>query len=88
MPLTLEQTQRLDEIRRKAIADTATMEELIEAYRIMRQDRIGASVASTSARSEKAAAKAPVDTGALLEKLKASLKAGGPQGSGGPTTPL
>jgi hypothetical protein len=66
----LDTTRRLQEIRAKSLRNEATMEELQEGFRILRADREGASVGATKARSAKAAAKAPVDTASVLDKLK------------------
>lgn len=71
MAFTLEQTQFLNSVRQKARSDAASLDELREALRIMRQDRVAASTGSTASRTKKAAAAAPVNTDAVLDKLKA-----------------
>lgn len=70
MPLTAEQTTRLEIIRGKMLRDQATLEEEMEAFKILQTDRIGAQVASTKARTAKAEAGRPVDTAAILAGLK------------------
>lgn len=66
-----EATARLEAIRAKVLAGTASKDDLLEGIGIIRQDRARAQVASTKSRSEKAAAAAPVDTGKILADLKA-----------------
>ncbi len=72
MPLTLEQTARLEYLRGRAIRGEATREEELEGIEILRGDRIAAQVASTKARTAKAEAAKPVDTKALLAGLMGS----------------
>lgn len=71
MPFTVEQTARLEAIRAKSLAGTATMDELKEGVTILRADRVAASHASTKSKTAKAEAAAPVDAGAILANLKA-----------------
>jgi hypothetical protein len=75
MTYTLEQSARIQEIRRKSMSGTASLDELREATTIMREDRTGAQVGSTATRTRKAAAASAVDTGALLAGLKAAAEA-------------
>jgi len=58
---------RVEIWRREALAGTLTKEQLAAAVRAMRAGRVSASTADNA----KKAAKAPVDTTALLNKLKA-----------------
>lgn len=69
--LSAEQSARLQALRARAIAGEATMEELKEGNAILRQDRIGAQAASTTARAAKADARKVVDPAAVLADLKA-----------------
>ncbi len=73
MPLSPENSARLMALRQKAIAGTATLEELKDGISILRGDRVAAQHASTTSRTSKAAAAAPVDTGSILADL-ASIK--------------
>lgn len=77
MSLTAEQTARLLTLRQRAIAGNATLDELREGFTLLRQGRLGASIGATAARTAKAAAKAPVDTAAVLANLKALSAKGG-----------
>ena len=58
---------RVEIWRRMSIEGTITPEDTAKAIDAMRQGRVGAAHAAKA----KATARAPVDTGALLEKLKA-----------------
>jgi hypothetical protein len=69
--MTPENTARLQAIRQKSLTGTATIEELREGVRILCDDRVSASRASTTSRTAKAAAAAPVDTGSVLANLRA-----------------
>jgi hypothetical protein len=71
MPLSAEKTARLMALRARTLAGQATLDELREGIAILREDRVSASIASTTSRTSKAAAKAPVDTAAALANLKA-----------------
>lgn len=71
MALTPEDTVRVEILRRKALDGTITIEEQREAIVLLRQGRVGAQIGSTTARTKKAEAKAPVDTAALLKGLMA-----------------
>lgn len=73
--MTAEQTARLLDLQRKAIAGTATLDELKEGVQILRADRVGAQAASTASRTTKAAAKAVIDPQTFLNQLKALPKA-------------
>ena len=70
MALSPENTARLLALRQKAIAGTATRDELREGIVILRQDRVAAQAASTASKTAKAKAAAPVDTTAILANLK------------------
>jgi hypothetical protein len=75
--MTPEDTARLQATRAKVLADpnwSNTPEgraELTQAIAILRADRVGASIGSSKARTAKAEAAKPVDTGAVLANLKA-----------------
>lgn len=71
MALSAENSARLQALRAKSIAGTATIEELKEGVTILRADRVSAQIASTTSKAKKAADAAPVDTGAVLANLKA-----------------
>jgi len=67
MAISLENTQRLAEIRALVLAPGAVPIEILrEGFEILRQDRKSAAIASTNSK----ASKAPVDTGALLAGLR------------------
>jgi hypothetical protein len=69
MAISLEHTQRLAEIRALVLSgEQVSLEILREGFEILRQDRKSAAIASSSSK----AAKAPVDTGALLAGLRAN----------------
>lgn len=70
MSLTIEQTQRLEFLRAKAIRGESTREEEMEGIELLRRHREAAQVASTKARTAKAEASRPVDTASLLAKVK------------------
>lgn len=67
MALSAENTLRIQQLRQKVLANTATREEKIEALKILRADRVAAQTASNTSR----AAKAPVNTQAALAGLMA-----------------
>lgn len=69
MAFSPEDSARIELLRRKAIDGTITIEEQREAITMLRQGRVGAQIGSTTSRTKKAEAKAPVDTGALLRGL-------------------
>lgn len=69
MPLSLEQSQRLEYLRSRMLADQITREEELEAFTILRQDRVSASIASAKSRTAKAEAARPVDTKSLLASI-------------------
>lgn len=71
MAIDLELSAKIQEWRAKALAGTLTPEESREAINVLRQGRVAAQAASTTSRTKTAAAKAPVDTSALLANLKA-----------------
>lgn len=71
MPLSAENTARLQTFQAKALAGTITPDEEREAITILRQDRIAAQIGSTKSRSAKAEAARPVDADAVLAGLKA-----------------
>lgn len=62
---------KIAQYRAKAATGNMTIEEWREALQTLRQSRSSAQAASSASKSRKAAAKAPVDTGALLGSLKA-----------------
>lgn len=53
--------------RQKALDNTLTREEMAEAIRVMRQDRVGAAVASAKSRTAKAKAEIPTADDLLSE---------------------
>ncbi len=69
MPMSAENTARLQQIRACVLAGTDTPEMCKEGIRILRQDRVSAQVSSTRPRTAKAADARPVDTGAHLAAL-------------------
>lgn len=69
MPLSLEQSQRLEYLRARMLSDQITREEELEAFTILRQDRVSAQIASTKAKTAKAEAARPVDTKSLLASI-------------------
>ena len=73
--MTPEQQMRFSTLRAKARAGELTMEEQREAIAILREDRIGASVASSRARTAKAtgAAKAAINSDDLLAELEKGM---------------
>lgn len=71
MALSPQLTAELQSIQRKVLDGTHTREELRRAVEILRQDRIAAQTASTTARRKAAADRTPPDTGAILDSLKA-----------------
>lgn len=67
---TPEQTLRIQQLRQKSLTpEGLTLEEKREAVTLMRKGRTGAQIAAVRSRTAKAAAKAPVDTAALLQQL-------------------
>ena len=74
MALTLEQSQRIEQIRAKINAGTVTPEEEAEGIAILARDRMEAQKASTKARTDKAIAARSVDTSALLAGIKAKVE--------------
>lgn len=83
MALTPEQTAEFQALQRRVMTGDYTRDELRRAVEIMRQDRVAAQISSTTSRTAKAAAKAPVDTSALLANLKAAkAKLESPSGGG------
>lgn len=70
MALSIEQTQQIQSIQAKVLTGTNTLEELKEAVRIMRQDRVAAQSSSTASRTKTAAAKVVVNPADLLANLK------------------
>ena len=62
----IETKERLNNLRQRHLRGEAlTREELREALRLMRQDRVSASVASAKSKAKKA----PVDSESLLDEL-------------------
>jgi hypothetical protein len=84
MPLSVENTARLQAFQAKSLQGTLTIDEQREAIAIIRQDRMAAQTSSTTSRTAKAEAAKPIDAGALLSKLKllgAKLATGPVEGS-------
>lgn len=75
MAMSPENTARLLALQRKAIENTATMDELREGIQLLRQDRVAAQASSTASKTAKAAAKVVVDPQTFLNQLKALPKA-------------
>jgi hypothetical protein len=71
MALTAEQTQRIQILQAKVLAGTHTKDDLKEGIAILRQDRVGAQIASTKAKTANAEAKKVVNPATLLADLKA-----------------
>ena len=72
--ISLEDTLKIQEYRRKAQDGSLTLEECREALIVLRQGREGAQIGSTKSRTAKAEAKKPIDTAALLAGLKGMQK--------------
>jgi hypothetical protein len=64
---------RMANLRQKARAGTMTIDEVREGVRLLREDRVGASAASTKARVTKSKAAAVIDSDALLKELEGDL---------------
>ena len=73
MALSVEASARIELIRAKMVRGDATREEELEAFELLRKDREGAQIASSKARTEKAAASRPVDTAAILANITAQV---------------
>lgn len=69
--LSPEMQSRLAELRQKSRENAITKEELQEALSMMRQERVGASATSATAKARKstAAAKKNIDSDDLLSQL-------------------
>lgn len=69
--LSPEMQSRLAELRQKSRENAITKEELQEALSMMRQERVGASATSATAKAKKstAAAKKNIDSDDLLSQL-------------------
>jgi len=67
--MSLDTTDRIQQLRQKAQLGELTIEETKEAINLMRQGRVSAAQTSAKSRSKKAAA-APVDSDALLNQLE------------------
>lgn len=69
--LSPEMQSRLAELRQKSRDNTISKEELQEALSMMRQERVGASATSATAKARKstAAAKKNIDSDDLLNQL-------------------
>ena len=79
MNFTLEQTARLNALQEKAARREASLDELREAFQILRQGRTAAQASSSASRTKAAAARTPADASAALAGLKAlagALKTG------------
>lgn len=75
MPFSPEMSAMVAEWRRKAAANELSREEARNAVVLLRQDRVGAHIASTTSRTKKAASNAPIDTNALLAGLMGTTPA-------------
>ena len=64
-----EESRFIMELRAKANAGTATLEELREGLSLLRRGRAGAAATSAASKTRKAAAKAPVNSDDLLSEL-------------------
>lgn len=69
MAFSPELSMKIIEWRRLAAVGQLTSEQMKEAIEVLRQDRVGAHIASTTSRTKKAAATVPVDTDSLLAGL-------------------
>lgn len=58
--MTPETRARIDALQRRAIDKTITDEEMVEAIKLLREDRVSASFASEGSRAKKAKAAGPV----------------------------
>jgi ribosomal protein L12E/L44/L45/RPP1/RPP2 len=67
--VTPEISAKIAEWRIKAALNQLTPDEMREAIRVLREGRVAASHASAGAKAKKSAAKAPVDSEALLGEL-------------------
>jgi hypothetical protein len=67
--MTPEAMQRVAILRSKAASGELTEAEMAEAIRYLRQDRVGAQIASDASRRKKAIAAVP-DADSLLDELK------------------
>lgn len=67
-PISLELSQRVSEWRRKALDNTLTQDDMIEAVTLLRAGRMSAAVASQAARGRKAAVAAP-SAESLLDEM-------------------
>lgn len=65
--LTPDLREKLDTYRRKVVEGTVTRDELAEAVRIMRENRVGAATASRNAKTRKEAYTTPINSDALLD---------------------
>ena len=71
MPLSPENTVRLQTLQAKVIAGTHTLDELKEGISILRADRVGAQIASSKTKTAAAAERKVVNPANLLADLKA-----------------
>lgn len=69
MSMSMEAQHTLNELRVKAANNTISMEELRIGIEMIRKDRVGAAIASTTSRKKKAAAAKP-DADDLLSELE------------------
>lgn len=76
MAFSPEETAEIEAIRRKCLAGEETDADIERGLAILRQNRIAAQTGSTTARTTKAAAAAPVNTAAVLAGLRALGKGG------------
>ena len=80
MALSVEETAKINALNALVFAgQPVSLEQLREGVSILRGNRVGAQIASTRSRSEKAKAAAPIDADAALKALMgnaADLKGG------------
>jgi hypothetical protein len=69
MAFSVEVSAQILQWRAQAADGTLTLDQMKEAIKVLRQDRVSSHIASTTSRTKKAESKAPVDTDALLKEL-------------------
>lgn len=69
MALTPENTARLQALQAKVLQGTATLDEVKEGVKILRQDRIAAQSSSTASRTKAGAERKVIDPSAILADL-------------------
>ena len=68
MAISIETQSRIAEWRAKALNNTLTVDDMREALRVMRGERVGAAIASDASRRKKAKVEIP-DAQSLLDEL-------------------